>query len=61
MFKNFINKIRESDSKMLVGFLGVFTLSGLAYLAYKNYKKTTDKSHIEAASEINMEVQETGQ
>ncbi len=50
MFKKMIDKLRESDSKVLVGFLGVFTLSGLAYLAYKTYIKEPSKSQIETPS-----------
>ncbi len=34
MLKKFIDKIRESENKVLLGVLGAVTLSGAAYLAY---------------------------
>lgn len=55
MLKKFINWVNDGDSKAIIGFLGIITLSGMAYLTYKNLTRRADNSHIQTLSEINVD------
>lgn len=46
MFGRFLDKFREGENKLIISVFGVVTLSGLAYLAYRSFKRTFEGSHI---------------